>query len=156
MKPAKELVAERSKSTAYVFLALSLLGILIIIFSAIAFFWDLLREGLGVEVVLVIFAVGVAVALIAAVLFGRQLFLPYRLLEYDGKNLILYNGRVCAPFEIANVEGAKSCGKTGKITLFLKENGEKILLRGVKNYSQSYERLNWLITERKNTQTAEE
>lgn len=136
-----EVIAEKSRSAAYIYLALSILGVAVaaagVILLATTKFEN--RSFSGHEVILCLLALGAVMVFTFGGLFIRQLFRPYALITLQDGKLNLPDGTVCNPNEITSVEKSKEFGKCGKLTVIL--NGVKIEINGVANYEKAYRKL---------------
>lgn len=136
-----EVVAEKSRKAAYIYLALSVLGVAVaaagVILMATTKFED--RSFNGHELILCLLALGAVMLFTFGGLFIRQLFRPYALITLQDGKLKLPDGTVCNPNEITSVEKSKEFGKCGKISVIL--NGVKIEINGVANYEKAYRKL---------------
>ncbi len=131
-----EVIAEKSRKTAYVFLALSLLGVIvaavgIIMYLAVGFkVNDVVKQ--AVEIGLT--ALGAVLIAVFTALFIRQLYRTYALIVLKEGKLVFPDGTECSPNEITAVEKGKN-----KITVTI--NGERKETDGVANCDKAYRKL---------------
>ncbi|MCM1437878.1 MAG: hypothetical protein NC131_01520 [Roseburia sp.] len=136
-----EIIAESSRKTAYIFLALSVLGVLIaaagiIIFIACGF--KLVDAGMQ-AVTISLTAGGGVILIIFTVLFIKQLYRPYSLITLSEGKVCFAGGKVCSPNEIEAVEKSGQKGRSGTLTVTV--NGEKLIICGVVNFERAYRKL---------------
>ena len=131
-----EVIAEKSRKIAYVFLALSLLGVIvaavgIILYLAVGFkINDIVMQ--AVEIGLT--ALGAVLIAVFTALFVRQLYRSYALIVLKEGKLVFSDGTVCSPNEVTAVEKGNN-----KLTVII--NGERKEIDGVANCDKAYRKL---------------
>lgn len=131
-----EIIAEKSRRTAYVFLALIGAGVIVAAAGIILAFSGQLKFKSEEDQAVVFSLLGAGAALIAVFsgLFIKQLYRPYALITLDGGELKFPDGTVCTPSEITGVEKSE---KILTVTL----TDRKIEVRGVVNCEKAYRKL---------------
>ena len=131
-----EIIAEKSRKAAYVFLALSVLGVVVAAVGVILY----LAVGFNVSdvamqaVVIGLTALGAVLIIVFTALFIRQLYRTYWLIILKEGELIFPDGTKCKPGDITAVEK-----DNGKITVSLADR--KIEVVGVANFDKAYRKL---------------
>ncbi|MCM1546083.1 MAG: hypothetical protein NC033_03500 [Clostridiales bacterium] len=131
-----EIIAEKSRVKAYVFLALAVFGVAlaaagIILFAASGF--NLVTVSMQ-AVTVSLTAAGGLVLIVFSMLFIKQLYRPYALITLTDGVLKFSDGAACSPNDITAVEKSKN-----KITLTV--NGEKKEIAGVADADKAYRKL---------------
>lgn len=133
-----EVIAEKSRKAAYVFLALSILGVAvaavgIILFLTVGFktFTEVMQG-----VIIGLTALGAVLLIVFSALYIRQMYNTYSLVVFTDGLLKFHDGTECNPSEITAVEKDK---EKGKITLSLADR--KIEINGVANCDKAYRKL---------------
>ena len=136
-----EIIAEKSRKAAYIFLALIVVGVIIAAVGIIlAFVGDLKFKSVGEQaVVFSLLGVGAAVIAVFSALFIKQLYRPYSLITLEKGELKLPDGTACKPNEITAVKKSGEKGKSGKIILTV--NGKEIAVDGVVSCDKAYRKL---------------
>lgn len=131
-----EVIAEKSRKAAYVFLALALSGVVVAAVGIILYFavgfkaTDVVMQ--TVEIGLT--ALGAVLLAVFAALYIRQLYRTYALIVLKEGKLTFPDGTECSPNEITAVEKENS-----KITVTV--NGERREINGVANGDKAYRKL---------------
>lgn len=131
-----EIIAEKSRKAAYVFLALAVLGVVVAAVGVILY----LAVGFNVSdvvmqaVVISLTALGAVLIAVFTALFIRQLYRTYWLIILKEGELIFPDGTKCNPNEITAVEK-----DNGKITVSIADR--KIEVVGVVNSDKAYRKL---------------
>lgn len=131
-----EIIAEKSRRTAYIYLALTVLGVAVAAAGVILF----LTVGFKtVEVsiqatVISLTAVGAVLIAVFTALFIRQLYRKYTLIILKDGELIFPDGGTCKPNEITAVEKSND-------TITVTVGGEKKEISGVANSDKAYRKL---------------
>lgn len=131
-----EIIAEKSRKAAYVFLALALSGVVvaavgIILYLAVGFKVSEVAKQ-AVEIGLT--ALGAVLIAVFTALYIRQLYRKYALIVFKEGKLTFPDGTVCSPNEITAVEK-----ESNKITVTI--NGERREINGVANVDKAYRKL---------------
>ena len=131
-----EIIAEKSRKTAYVFLALTALGVAVAAVGIILFFAVGFKTADEVmqAVVISLTASGAVIIAVFTALFIRQLYRTYSLIILKGGWLIFPDGTTCRPSDIKAVKRDKN-----KITVSLADY--KIEVVGVANCDKAYRKL---------------
>lgn len=131
-----EVIAEKSRRAAYVFLALMALGVVIAAVGLILLisygFADVMLSLKIVELSLTV--VGAIMLCVFGGLYVKQLFRPYALITFEKGELKFQDGTVCEPNEITAVEEYKG-------VIIITVNGEKKEISGAANYDKAYRKL---------------
>ncbi|MDE6691136.1 MAG: hypothetical protein K2K04_04115 [Clostridia bacterium] len=131
-----EIIAEKSRKAAYVFLALTALGVAVAAAGVILYFvagYKTVKVGIQAAVI-VLTALGAVLIAVFTLLFIKQLYRKYSLIILKEGELTFPDGTVCTPNEITAVEKCKN-----KITLTVR--GEKKEIDGVANVDKAYRKL---------------
>ena len=131
-----EVIAEKSRKAAYVFLALAVLGVAV---AAVGVILYLAVGHKTVEVkiqaaVITLTALGAVLITVFTALYIRQLYRTYALITLQGGALKFPDGTTCSPNKITAVEKGKD-----KITVTV--DGEKKEINGVANCDKAYRKL---------------
>lgn len=131
-----EIIAEKSRKTAYIFLALATLGVAVAAAGVILLVsYGFAGVMISLKIVeLVLTVVGALMLLIFGGLYVKRLFRPYALITLEDGGLKLPDGKVCNPNEISSVEKDKR-------KIILTVNGGKIEINGVANFEKAYRKL---------------
>lgn len=131
-----EVIAEKSRRAAYVFLALMALGVAVAAAGIILLIsYGFADAALSLKIVeLSLTVVGALIICIFGGLYIKQLFRPYSLITFENGELKFYDGTVCKPNEISAVEEDKGI-------IILTVNGEKKEIVGVADYDKAYRKL---------------
>lgn len=131
-----EIIAEKSRKAAYVFLALTAFGVAVAMAGVILYFvvgHKTVDAGIQAAVI-TLTALGAVLIAVFTALFIKQLYRTYSLIILKNGKLIFPDGAECNPNEITAVEKGKD-----KITLTV--NGEKKEIIGVANCEKAYRKL---------------
>ncbi len=139
-----EVIAEKSRTVAYVYLLLAALGVALVaagLFILVYFkISDMDRTVLVVAICLL--AVGAVMLFTFAGLYISRLYRPYALITLKDGELIFPDGTKCKPDEITAVEVKKEFGKCGKLSISLPDR--KIEVGGVAKYEKACTKLSIL------------
>ncbi len=127
-----EVIAEKSRKNAYVFLALAVSGAVIVAVGAFLLIYIKTENSLVWE--LCVLGVGAVLLLTFAGLYISRLFRPYALITFEDGVLKFNDGATCNPGEITTVE-------KGKDKIILTVNGEKKEICGEANIDKAYRKL---------------
>lgn len=131
-----EIIAEKSRKTAYIYLALAALGVAVAAVGVILFLtvgFKTVDEVIQ-AVVITLTALGAVLIAVFTALYIRQLYRSYSLIILKDGELIFFDGAKCNPNDIKTVEKDKN-----KITLTV--DGEKVEINGVANCDKAYRKL---------------
>ncbi len=131
-----EVIAEKSRKAAYVFLAMTAFGVAVAAAGVILYFvvgHKTVDAGIQAAVI-TLTAVGAVLIAVFTLLFIKQLYRKYSLIILKEGKLIFIDGAECSPNEITAVE-------KGKNTITLTVNGEKKEIVGVANCDKAYRKL---------------
>lgn len=131
-----EIIAEKSRKTAYVFLALTAFGVAVATAGVILYF-AAGRKTVNTAIhaaVITLTALGAVLIAVFTLLFIKQLYRTYALIVFKDGKLKLPDGTTCNPSEITAVEKGKN-----KIILIV--DGEKKEIIGVANCDKAYRKL---------------
>lgn len=131
-----EVIAEKSRRAAYVFLALAALGLTVATVGVILFFVSGCKTiNVGVHAaVITLTALGAVLIAVFSALYIRQLYRTYALIVLENGVLKFSDGTVCTPNEITAV-------KKGKNEITVTIYGEKKVINGVTNCAKACKKL---------------
>ncbi len=131
-----EVIAEKSRKAAYVFLALTALGVAVAAAGVILYLTvghKSVKTGEQAAVISLT-AVGAVLIAVFTALFIKQLYRTYALIVFKEGKLVLPDGAECSPNEVTAVEKGNN-----KITVTV--NGERREINGVANCDKAYRKL---------------
>lgn len=140
----REIIAEKTRVKAYVFLALAIAGVILAavgVFLFIKINFNAADFGLR-AVMICLTAVGAVMLIVFGGLFVRQLFRPYSLIVLKDGVLFFPDGTECKPSEILKIERSKGFGNCGKLTVTFADR--KCEIDGVAKYEKAYRKLSVL------------
>ncbi len=136
-----EVIAEKSRGAAYIFLALSVAGVLLVaagVFLLIKFGFAN-SSAVNKALTLTFIIAGAVMSVLFGGLFIQRLYRPYSLIILQNGALEFPDGNVCKPGEITRITKVKQTGKSGRISVTA--CGREIVVNGVVNYEKSYKKL---------------
>lgn len=131
-----EIIAEKPRTAAYVFLALAALGVAVAA-AGVILYLTIGRKtvDLGIQVtVICLTALGALLIVVFTALYIRQLYRTFALITFENGALKFGDGTACRPDEITAVE-------KGKNEIRVTVNGEKKVISGVARCDKAYRKL---------------
>ena len=139
-----EVIAEKSRAAAYVFLALAALGVVIAAVGVILLIdIEFNQASAGLKALIIsLIAVGGAMLVIFAFLYVKQLYRPYALITLQDGIFVFPDGSRCRANQIVAIDRQRVKGNRGKIIVTLTDG--KIEVDGVADYEKAYEKFSSL------------